>query len=160
MKATITVIVTLCAIVIICSSCQDKRAWTSTDRWFNPPPDGVSGSQWCALPDSVFYLVDSSAVTSAESLLVEREAVELTAAKAATYSPRLRSVSKDEHLFLVRAVYLGDPERGFQLYASGDSLLVVHGSLGHDPLPMKHVPILTATKHELKFFFNRCYMAE
>ena len=148
-------------LLFICCGCGDNhRAWTSTDSWFNPPPIAIDFNTGNEVSDSLVITVLPTAIESAESLLSNATFVELNAIKASEFAGRQIFASAQNRIYLLRSVYLGSPVKGFTVQISRDTLLVSHGSLGHEAVPMKRHALIVLLNRSPRAVFNNCYRDE
>jgi hypothetical protein len=149
------------AFVLVLMSCTlDHQQRNSVDAWSNPPPDNIHTIEWPKLQDSLFHIVQSSQMKKVDTILSQTQFVELSKSDASLFLGYEVKLSEENRPYLVRAIYLGDPKSGYSVQISNDSIIVFHGSLGHQAVPMKRYALIVLLKRRPRIVFNMCYRDE
>ena len=130
------------------------------DTWSNPPPETIETTDWLKLPDSLVHIVLSNKMEKVDTLLSQASFVELDKSEASFLIGSELKLSAENKPYLIRAVYLGNPESGYSIQTSNDSVIVLHGSIGHRAVPMKRYGLIVLLNRRPSIVFNMCYRDE
>ena len=134
---------------------EDRRAFTSVDPWFNPPPSNITFTT--VEPDRMAPVV-ADLQSEAQDSLRDVAARRLTADDAARLTGK--RLPPDGEYVLLRAVVLNEATGGFDVRVQGTVVYVLYGCIGGRPLPMRRkaiVAVLPAVPTEV---YTSCGMAE
>ncbi|MCL4297934.1 MAG: hypothetical protein KJ077_19480 [Anaerolineae bacterium] len=141
------------------AACRDDRAATTTDSWYNPPPAKIYPlTGWQALDFKRLHQVVAAQQPTAEKLLENTAALEITAQQAADLLGQPLPAVPGTKPYLTRAVYLNPG--GFSVYSRNEQLLISHASMGHSPVPMKRQALILQLAQPPVEIFVTCSMAE
>lgn len=141
-------------------SCIPRRAWTTEDSWYNPPPEGTPGRQWSELDRTRIHEVIEPKQSDAEGLLEDVSIIELTSQEAAEFIGKELPEVPGTQPYLTRGVYLARGTGSFSVYIVDDQLVVSHGSLGSGGYPMGRQALVLQLEHSPAEVFVTCWMAK
>jgi len=148
-------------ISIVAISCNgNKHAFTTQDSWYKPPPSSVTMQGWNVVEDSLVYLVPATKIELAESILNKIDIAELNNTQVAEILGNQTILTNQNNCYLLRAVYLGSPKHGFRVHNTNDSIVIIHGSLGHEAVPMKHTALIVPLIQKPNVLFTQCFRDE
>src|SRR5262249_8616241 len=141
--------------VIGCGAGEDRRAFTSADSWYAPPPDG---RVFTSLDMERFAPVAEPLQPEAQAALADVPGKPIAAEEGGRVGgPR---VPADGECVLLRAVVLFEGTGGFDVGVSGSAVNVHHGCLGRRPVPMGRKALVAVLPAVPEAVFVCCSMAE
>lgn len=148
-------------LLFIVAACRnDDRAWSSADSWFNPPPEKTNTRNWTAVQNTFVHPIVPDKMKMVDSLLCSQQFVEVSDSDASSLICSPLTIPPHYKTYLIRAVFLGNPKNGFSVQISQDSVLVVHGSLGHTSAPMMRYGLIVLLQQKPSIVFHMCYRDE
>ncbi len=148
------------ALLAGCARQTSSPSWTTKDSWYRPAPSNINFYVSPATPVKDFHVVLSTMLPRAITLLTRSPIVPLSSAQAKAFVGTSFKAVPGKTPFLVRAVVLNEGTGAFDLYQLKQSLLVDHGSLGHEAVPMQRRALVVLLKVRPKQVFVDCEMAE
>jgi len=146
--------------VAVVSCNGNNRAFTTQDSWYNPPPSSFTMQGWNVVEDSLVYLVPATKNEMAELILNKVDIAELNNTQVKEMLGNQTNLASRSNYFLLRAVYLGSSTHGFKVHISNDSIIVIHGSLGHEAVPMKRTALIIPLLQKPNVLFTQCFRDE
>jgi hypothetical protein len=140
--------------------CISRRAWTTEDPWYNPPPQGALVGEGQRLDRARIHEVVESRHAEAEELLEDVSIVELTDEQAAAFVGQALPKAAGTKPYLTRAVYLARGTGSFSVTVYEDRLAVHHGSLGSGGYPMGRQALVLQLERAPAEVFVTCSMAK
>lgn len=132
-----------------------NTAWSSVDSWYRPPRS-IDGFVPIA-PGKVQPVVESLQDEAQQQL-------ETVAARGVSAAEAERLVGRPlpagVQCVLLRGVVLNEANGAFEVSASDQVVLVHHGCLGHQPVPMKRKAIVAVLSAVPRDVYVTCDMAE
>lgn len=157
------IIVCFTAVVLSLQGCggqASSSAWTTKDSWHHPTTTDPYIGKASELPDKEVYKVITMMWPKAEALLKKKPIVRLSTVQAKAFVGRRFKEVPKKMPFLVRAIYLNEGTGNFTVHQQGKRLWVIHGSLGHQAVPMKRQALVVFLKARPTQVFVDCSMAE
>jgi hypothetical protein len=106
---------------------------TGPDAWLQPLPQSLrSAPNQERISEELFFEVQASKEGAAESYLAQKPIIPQTQDNVRWYGQRRFQCPEGATPYLVRAVYVNGGTGGFSVSRIGTSLVVSHGSLGHN----------------------------
>ena len=139
--------------------CVDRRAFTTVDPWYNPPPVRRPAEALPVNPARVHQVVEARKAET-EMLLDEAPCTEVSVERASALTGKVLTLRPGTRPFLVRSLYLNRQTGRFSLYMDGVNLYVHHGSLGRGPVPMQRQPLVVELDRKPRTVYVTCSMAE
>jgi hypothetical protein len=155
-----------------CAAAQEHRprrpAWTTQDSWFQPTSIGMAWLQataterakWTWIEHDQIFQITGPRAASAEARLQKAPVVKLTLAEAEELAGKRLAPPPGKTPHLVRSVYLIEGTGRFSVGYRDNLLVVNHGSLGSNPVPMKRRSLIVFLPLTPTDVFVECWMAE
>ena len=143
-----------------CAGQTSSSSWTTMDSWYRPAPSNINFYAPPASPIKAFQVVSSPMLPKSIALLTRSAIVPLSVAQAKAFVGTSFKTVPGRTPFLVRAIVLNEGTGAFDVYQHKQSLLVDHGSLGHEAVPMKRQALVVLLKVRPKQLYVECEMAE
>lgn len=148
------------AIAISLAGCADRRAWTQTDSWWNPPRISQPGPG-TKLDSSRVDLVSDAADQDAQALLANSPAAEISDEQAAHLVGLPLKPHPGARIYLLRGVYLRKSSGVFNVYVlSNGNIAVIFDCIGASPVPMRRQGIVAQLDKPPGEVFVMCSMTE
>ena len=133
-------------------------AWTERDAWMKEPPFWLPYPyEWEKVPCSA---VVASRSKEAVALLRDVPAIALTTEQVSLFRPDLSPVRDDLTPYLVRAVFLNEGNGTFGASTHKGLLLIAHGCLGNEPVPMRRGAVIVRLPESPRKVYVTCGMVE
>jgi len=147
----------ICVFLGLCVWPVDRRAFTTADSWYSPPPPN---REFTPLAKDRFAQVDAALQAEGQGALAEVPVKRITAAEAARLTGKPLPIG--EEYVLLRALVLNEGTGGFYIGVGngGSSVHVEHDCLGRGPVPMKRKAVVAVLQSVPKTVFVSCGMAE
>lgn len=140
--------------------CVSRRAWTTEDSWYNPPPTEALVGQGQRLDRARIHEVLESKQAEVEELLEDVSVVELTDEQAVEFVGQELPEVAGTKPYLTRGVYLARETGSFPVTVYEDQLVVHHGSLGSGGYPMGRQALVLQLERAPAEVFVTCSMAK
>lgn len=146
---------------LVLGGCGPKQASTAKDAWYTGLPSGEPPYfDWPKLESARIHEVVESKQADAEELLRDVAVQELTTQQAEAFIGGALPDLAGTKPYLTRGLVLNRGLGRFTVYVLEDQLLVHHGSLGHNPVPMTRQALVLQLEQSPKTVFVYCKMAE
>ena len=132
--------------------------WTSKDSWYAPSPDSY-GSHDVLIPRNQFHELDSLHAAIGVKMLEGVPIIPLTRKQSADFGVTL-TTGDSLKPYLVRALSLEKGTGGYEPSSTGDTLLILHGSLGRGPGEMHRNCLIVELKTEPHVVYVEVSLAE
>jgi hypothetical protein len=162
MRARLRLLLILTALPLC--GCVDHNAWTVVDTWFTSqlschPEYPWINIPWKELPRELFQAVVLAREEEAENLLENVTFLEISSEQLFLFTGNAISAPAGRRPFLVRGVYLNE-YGAFRMSISGDLLLVHHGCMGRQAVPMKRRCLVVLLERPPRQAYVTCDMVE
>jgi hypothetical protein len=138
-----------------CGLTDDRRAFSSADSWYSPPP---FTADFAPLDTDRFAPVTEPFQPEAQAALASVPAKRLSADEAARLTGK--QLSAGGEYVLLRAVVLHEGTGGFDIGINGRAVNVHHGCLGRRPVPMRRKALVAVLPAVPETVYVSCSMAE
>jgi hypothetical protein len=140
---------------------QTNTAWTSKGSWYREPAtDLLWQLQEAPLDRTRFAGVQLSKETVAENLLADAPFCPIDPEQAGELLAKELESDNESEFYLLRGVYLHDGTGSFVVYVKESNVLVHHGCLGRNPVPMKRRAIVALLPNRPTEVYVTCSMDE
>jgi hypothetical protein len=134
---------------------KDRRAFSSVDPWYSPPPATVEFAQ---LGKDRFVPVADALQPEAQAALAEVPAKRVSADEATRLVGK--QLPAGGEYVLLRAVVLNEGTGGFAIGVCQGAVHVHHGCLGCEPVPMARKALVAVLPAVPSTVYVSCSMAE
>lgn len=133
--------------------CVESLAADTSGPWLLPPPSIYRDPYKTYLDDSSFHEVEDAKHGEAFSILMDHEAVALSADQQAEFSHGSLRCPSATRPYLVRAIYGFRGTGSYRISQNKTALIVFHGSLGHTtPEPKKSALVVCLSSQPLEVY--------
>ena len=137
---------------------ENRNAWTIKDSWYHEPDEtGLTPWDWNEIK---YYEIKPNLQNEAQAILKDSQIIEISNKELIYFSDQPIQISGSKKMYLVRGVFLNEGTGSFSIYSKGNQLWVYHGSLGHNPVPMKRKALVIALNQKPVEIFITCMMDE
>lgn len=130
-------------------------ASVTVDPWYSPAPENALPSLWNQLDASKESEVSSRRLIAAKRFLSRQPIVLISPTQAKALVGKTITVTGNEKLYLVRAVYGNKATGGFEIFDKNQELWVRYSSLGQYDGPLTQDPLVLVLKfHPVKVYVD------
>jgi len=138
----------------------NHELWTTKDEWFlDCTAIRLPYTKESEIDKRFVHPVRQQAIDKSIAMLSDRPIVKLPPDQAKQFINDSLVGTDSRQPFLVRGVYLNS-SGAFMVYRIGNTIHVIHESLGHKAVPMKKWPIIIELANEPTEVYITCSMAE
>ena len=110
----------------------------NSSNWLPPPPASIASSNhWQKIPDTAFFEVPVSRFSAAESRLGDAPFLLQADRDVAYFGRPDYKCPESSQPYLLRAEYVNGANGRFAVYWAGSTVIVFHGSLGREYIPLR-----------------------